>query len=240
MNPRARDELPKQAGKVQSRINAITRTEKHVVKFQLERRHLEHALDELARRDRHIAAALEQVGYPEERRMGEPSYEHFLRIIAGQQLSVKAAATIFGRLETALEGDFQPERVLGMDDGTLRRLGLSRQKIGYARGLSEAVMDGSLVPAALVELPDEEVIEQITRMKGFGRWSAEMFLLFALGRPDVWPADDLGIQAGLHRLKNMRARPDRKRTDAVARPWRPFRGAAAIFVWHYHSNAPMA
>lgn len=210
------------------------------VKFQLTRRHLEQALDELSARDRHIAAALEQVGYPEERRKGQPSFEHFLRIIAGQQLSVKAAATIFGRLEAALEGRFDPVRVLELSDDELRALGLSRQKIGYARGLSEAVLDGSLAPAALADLPDDEVIEQVTRLKGFGRWSAEMFLLFALGRPDVWPADDLGIQAGLHRLKNMRARPDRKRTEAVARPWRPYRGAAAIFVWHYHSNAPMS
>lgn len=209
------------------------------VKFQLTRHHLEHALNELAGRDRHIAAGLEQVGYPDERRRGEPSFEHFLRIIAGQQLSVKAAATIFGRLETALDGDFQPKRVLAMSDDELRALGLSRQKTGYARGLSEAVLDGSLVPAALVDLPDEEVIERITRLKGFGRWSAEMFLLFALGRPDVWPADDLGIQAGLHKLKNMRSRPDRKKTEAVARRWRPYRGAAAIFVWHYYSNAPL-
>src|SRR6056297_3219328 len=122
------------------------------VTFQLTRRHLEAALDELAGRDRHVAAALEQVGYPEERRGGEPSFEHFLRIIAGQQLSVKAAATIFGRLETALDGKFQPERVLGMSDDELRALGLSRQKIGYARGLSEAVSEGALVPATLAEL----------------------------------------------------------------------------------------
>jgi len=208
------------------------------VKFQLTRHHLQSALDELAGRDRHIAAALEQVGYPEERRRGEPSFEHFLRIIAGQQLSVKAAATIFGRLDAALGGHFQPERVLDMDDEALRTIGFSRQKIGYARGLSEAVKDGSLVPTALADLPDDEVIEHITRLKGFGRWSAEMFLLFALGRPDVWPADDLGIQAGLHRLKNMRARPDRKRTEAVARRWRPYRSAAAIFIWHYYANAP--
>ncbi|MFU8877347.1 MAG: DNA-3-methyladenine glycosylase family protein [Wenzhouxiangellaceae bacterium] len=209
------------------------------MEFQLTRRHLVRALDELAARDRHIAQGLRLVGYPDERRRGEPSFEHLLRIIAGQQLSVKAAASIFGRLEAALEGDFQPERVLGMRDDELRSLGLSRQKIGYARGLSQAVLDGTLVPARLGELPDEQVIEQITALKGFGRWSAEMFLLFALGRPDVWPADDLGIQAGLHRLKNMRARPDRDRTEAVARRWRPFRGAAAIFVWHYYSNAPM-
>lgn len=209
------------------------------MKFQLTNKHLKRALDELSQRDRHIAAALEQVGYPAERRRGEPSYEHLLRIIAGQQLSVKAAATIFGRLEAALDGDFRPGNLLRMGDAELRTIGLSRQKIVYARGLSEAVLDGSLQPARLAELSDDEVIDRITRLKGFGRWSAEMFLLFALGRPDVWPADDLGIQAGLHRLKNMRARPDRKRAEAVARPWRPYRGAAAIFVWHYYANAPM-
>jgi DNA-3-methyladenine glycosylase II len=210
------------------------------VQFQLTDRHLRRALDHIAGRDRHMAAALEQVGYPAERRLGEPSYAHFLRIIVGQQLSVKAAATIFARFEAALDGDFQPDRVLAMGDDELRALGLSRQKIDYARGLSRAVLEGSLVPDALAELPDEEVMAQITRLKGFGRWSAEMFLLFSLGRPDVWPADDLAIQAGIHRIKNMRKRPDRKRTDAVARPWRPYRGAAAIFVWHYYSNAPMA
>lgn len=209
------------------------------MEFELTAGHLENALDEIARRDKHIAAALKVVGYPAERRMGKPSFEHFLRIIVGQQLSVKAAATIFGRFEAALEGDFQPKRVLKMNDEELRALGLSRQKIGYARGLSQAVLQGSLVPTALAELPDDAVMDQITRLKGFGRWSAEMFLLFSLGRPDVWPADDLAIQAGLHRIKNMRKRPDRKKADAVARPWRPYRGAAAIFVWHYYSNAPM-
>jgi DNA-3-methyladenine glycosylase II len=208
--------------------------------FQLTRRHLEQALDRVATKDRHIAAALEQVGYPAERRLDEPSYRHFVRIIVGQQLSVKAAATIFGRLEAAMDADFTPGRLLAMSDAELRGLGLSHQKIGYARGLSNAVLEGRLVPSALSDLPDEDVIEQITRLKGFGRWSAEMFLLFSLGRPDVWPADDLAIQAGLHRLKNMRARPDRKRADAVARPWRPYRGAVAIFVWHYYSNPPLA
>lgn len=209
------------------------------MKFQLTRAHLRTALDELAERDRHIAAGLERVGYPKPRRGGGPRFETLLRTIVGQQLSVKAAATIYSRVEEALEHEADPSRLLRLDDETLRAAGLSRQKVAYARSLAEAVVDGSLDPAGLEKLGDEEVIERITALKGFGRWSAEMFLLFALGRPDVWPADDLGIQAGLHRLKNMRARPDRKRTEAVARPWRPYRGAAAIFVWHYHSNAPM-
>lgn len=207
--------------------------------FQLTRAHLVSALDELAERDRHIAAGLERVGYPEERRGGGPRFETLLRTIVGQQLSVKAAATIYARVEEAMAHEADPSRLLALDGDRLRAAGLSRQKIAYARGLAEAVLDGSLDPAGLAKLDDEEVIARVTALKGFGRWSAEMFLLFALGRPDVWPADDLGIQAGLHRLKNMRARPDRKRTEAVARPWRPYRGAAAIFVWHYYSNAPM-
>jgi len=209
------------------------------LEFELTRRHIVSALDHIAAKDKHVATALEQVGYPAERRLGEPSYAHFLRIIVGQQLSVKAAATIFGRVEAALGEDCQPERLLALSDTDLRALGLSHQKIGYARGLSSAVLEGRLRPTALAELPDDAVIEKITALKGFGRWSAEMFLLFSLGRPDVWPADDLAIQAGLHRMKNMRARPDRKRTDAVARRWRPYRGAMAIFVWHYYSNAPL-
>ncbi|AKS43018.1 DNA-3-methyladenine glycosylase family protein [Wenzhouxiangella marina] len=215
------------------------RTRETAQDFQLTRAHLESALDEIARRDPHIAKALEAVGYPEERRRGGPSFEHFLRIIVGQQLSVKAAATIFGRVETALDGDFQPERILAMNDEELRAMGLSRQKIGYARSLSEAVLDGQLNPAELASLPDEEIVERITRVKGFGRWSAEMFLLFSLGRPDVWPADDLAIQAGLHRLKGLPERPNRKETDALGEAWRPYRGAVAVFIWHYYSNAPL-
>ena len=209
------------------------------MEFQLTRRHLERALDRLAEKDRHIALALKQAGYPEERRQGEPSFEHLLRILVGQQLSVKAAASIFGRLEKALGGELQPQRVLDLSDEGLRSLGLSRQKIAYARGLSEAVLAGRLVPAALVDKPDEAVVAEITRLKGFGRWSAEMFLLFSLGRPDVWPADDLAIQAGLQRIKKLGDRPDRRQADALAEPWRPDRGAAAIFVWHFYANAPV-
>jgi len=209
------------------------------MEFQLTQDHLASALDAIARRDRQIAAALDRVGYPPERRNGEPSFENFLKIIVGQQLSVKAAATIFGRVRAALDGDFCPVRFLAMDDETLRALGLSRQKIGYARGLATAVHEGSLVPSGLAALPDEVVVEQITRIKGFGRWSAEMVLLFSLGRPDVWPADDLAIRVGLQRLKEMPERPDRRLADAMAEPWRPHRSAVAIFVWHYYSNAPL-
>lgn len=210
------------------------------MKFQLTQDDLASALDTIASRDPQIAAALDCVGYPPERRSGEPSFENFLKIIVGQQLSVKAAGTIFGRLRAALDSDFCPSRFLALDDETLRGLGLSRQKIGYARGLASGVTDGSLEPSGLADLSDEAVVEQITRIKGFGRWSAEMVLLFSLGRPDVWPADDLAIRAGLQRLKAMPERPDRRLADALAEPWRPQRSAVAIFLWHYYSNAPLA
>ncbi|MEE4295019.1 MAG: hypothetical protein V2J20_00185 [Wenzhouxiangella sp.] len=206
---------------------------------QLTRKHLRRALDALAADDADIAAALALVGYPEERRRGKPSFESFLRIIAGQQLSVKAAATIFGRIESALTGDFRPEMFQALSDEDLRAAGFSRQKIGYARGLCEAVSGGAIELEGLSRLSDEDVIRQITALKGFGRWSAEMVLLFSLGRPDVWPADDLAIQAGVQRLKNLPERPDRRQTDALAETWRPHRGAAAIFIWHYYSNAPL-
>jgi len=207
--------------------------------FKLTRRHLKQALDQLANKDRDIARALKEVGYPDERRRGEPSFENFVRIIAGQQLSVKAAATIFGRVETALQGNFQPDHFLSLSDSELRAAGFSRQKIAYARGLSEAVIEQRLDPSGLAALPDDHVVEKITALKGFGRWSAEMFLLFSLGRPDVWPADDLAIQAGVQRLKGLSERPNRRQTDALAEKWRPHRGSVAIFIWHYYANAPL-
>jgi len=218
--------------KIDSEIGAI-------LTFQLTQKHLESALKEIATRDSDIALAIDQVGYPTERRQGEPSFENLLRIIVGQQLSVKAAATIFGRVQTALEGRFEPEHVLRMRDEELRALGLSRPKIRYLRGLCDAIVDGTLEPATLVDLSDEAVVEKITSLLGFGRWSAEMILLFSLGRPDVWPADDLAIQAGLHRLKKLPERPKRRQTDQIAEPWRPYRGAVAIFVWHYYATTPM-
>lgn len=209
------------------------------MEFQLKQSDLKRALDQVALVDSDIARAINKVGYPEERRTGSPSFAHFLRIIVGQQLSVKAAATIYGRVSDALGGDIQPQALLERSTEELRALGLSRPKIGYARGLAQAVMDGSLEPDALVHLGDEEVVEKITAMKGFGRWSAEMFLLFCLGRPDVWPADDLAIQAGVQGIKGLNQRPNRKQTDALAEPWRPHRGAVAIFVWHYYAKAPL-
>jgi len=207
------------------------------MKYQLTTKNIKMALNEVAKTDQDIRKALKVVGYPAQRRSGGPSYEHLLRILVGQQLSVKAAGTIYGRVEAAM-GEVIPENFLSKSDEDLRGFGLYRQKIDYGQCLSRAVLDG-FKPKDLVKKSDEDVLEIITGLRGFGRWSAEMFLMFSLGRLDIWPADDLAIQEGVKRLKGLKERPRQKEMDAIGEIWRPHRGSVAIFIWHYYSNAPM-
>ena len=129
-------------------------------------------------------------------------------------------------------------RMVAAEFDALRACGFSRQKQGYARSLCELVLSGQL---DLERLPDddEEAIAHLTRIKGIGRWSAEIYLLFAEGRSDIWPAGDLAVQAGLHRILGLSARPSERETRALAESWRPWRGAAAIFTWHCYNNAAL-
>ena len=128
-----------------------------------------------------------------------------------------------------------PERLLASQIDELRACGLSRQKQGYARSLCELVVSGDLDFTAL-PADDEDAIAELTRIKGIGRWSAEIYLLFAEGRADIWPAGDLAVQAGLHKILGLDARPNEKLTRELAESWRPHRGAAAIFTWHCYNN----
>jgi len=191
-------------------------------------------LDSVAALEPKIAHALQRAGYPEPR-IRATGYATLLRTIVGQQVSVAAAASVWTKLEALLGPDIPPEKLLAADFEALRACGFSRQKQGYARSLCELVVSGEL---ALDALPadDEEAIAELTRIKGIGRWSAEIYLLFAEGRPDIWPAGDLAVQAGLGKLLRMDARPDEKATRALAEPWRPHRGAMAIFTWHCYNN----
>lgn len=195
---------------------------------------LRSGLDAIARIEPSIARALEVAGYPEPR-IRPTGYATLLRTIVGQQVSVAAAASVWTRLETLLGEGIRPETLLAAEFEALRGCGLSRQKQGYARSLCELVMAGSLdfdgLPA-----DDEEAIAQLVRIKGIGRWSAEVYLLFAEGRPDIWPAGDLAVQAGLHKLLRLNERPSEKLTRELAEGWRPHRGAAAIFTWHCYNN----
>ena len=195
---------------------------------------LKQGLDAIAASDLRIARALDLAGYPQPR-IRSAGHETLLRTIVGQQVSVAAAASVWNRLEALLGEGIPPETLLAADFDALRGCGLSRQKQGYARSLCELVVSGTLDLDALPD-DDEEAIAELTRIKGIGRWSAEIYLLFAQGRPDIWPAGDLGVQAGLHKLLTLDVRPSEKQARALAQDWRPHRGAAAIFTWHCLGN----
>jgi DNA-3-methyladenine glycosylase II len=191
-------------------------------------------LDHAGRANAMLAAAIGRVGYPEPR-IRTRGWHTLLRTIVGQQVSVAAAASVWARLEALLGQDMMPHDVLSASFDDLRACGLSRQKQGYARSLCELVAAGDIAFDALPD-DDEAAIALLTQIKGIGRWSAEIYLLFAEGRPDIWPAGDLAVQAGLGKLLSLDARPDERTTREVAEIWRPHRGAVAIFTWHCYNN----
>ncbi len=194
-------------------------------------------LDTVAAIEPAIARALDIAGYPETR-IRDRGYTTLLRTIVGQQVSVAAAASVWNKLEAALGTGCAPDALIAADFESLRACGLSRQKQGYARSLAELVVSGGL---DLDNLPqdDEAAIAELVRIKGIGRWSAEIYLLFAEGRPDIWPAGDLAVQAGIGRILGLEARPSEKETRLLADPWSPHRGAVAIFTWHTYNNAAL-
>jgi DNA-3-methyladenine glycosylase II len=192
------------------------------------------SLDALATREPGFAAALVRHGRPEPR-LSEPGATSLLRTIVGQQVSVAAARSMWAKLEAGFGAPPDLARIVGASDEQLRAAGLSRQKAGYARSLAALTLSGEL---DLANLPadDEEAIALLTRIKGIGRWSAEIYLLFAEGRGDVWPAGDLAVQVEIGRLLGLPERPSEKRLRELAEAWRPHRGAAAVLAWHSYNN----
>jgi len=177
----------------------------------------------------------------EERRRGRPAeaYGALLRSIVGQQLSTKAAATIYGRL-AALFDDAAPTpgALLAVDPDELRAVGLSRNKASYLRSLAERVISGELELNRLTDLPDEEVAAQLTAVKGLGPWTAHMFLIFHLGRPDVLPVGDLGVRRGAQLAFGMQELPTPAELTEMAEPWRPHRSLASLYLWRSLDNEP--
>jgi DNA-3-methyladenine glycosylase II len=167
------------------------------------------------------------------------AYGALLRSIVGQQLSTKAARTIYGRMLELFGGHAPtPKQLLAADPEQIRAAGLSRPKINYLRDLAQHVEDGELELERLEELPDEEVIEQLTAVKGIGEWSAHMFLMFHLGRPDVLPVGDQGIRNAIRAQYRLRKIPDAQRMEKIARPWRPYRTLACLYLWSSLDNKP--
>jgi DNA-3-methyladenine glycosylase II len=167
------------------------------------------------------------------------AYGALLRSIVGQQLSTKAAATIYGRMLELFGGHAPtPKQLLEADPDTIRAAGLSRPKIAYLRDLAQHVEEGTLELERLPDLPDEEVSAQLTAIKGLGQWTADMFLMFHLGRPDVLPVGDQGIRRAVMVEYRLRKLPDAKRLEKLAKPWRPHRTLACLYLWSSLDNAP--
>jgi DNA-3-methyladenine glycosylase II len=190
-------------------------------------------IDALAEIEPGFARALGHAGYPEPR-IRNPGYTTLLRTIVGQQVSVAAATSIWNKLEANF-GEGCPATVIAAAEfDALRACGLSGQKQGYAKSLAQLVIDGDLKFDAL-PVDDEEAITLLTKVKGIGRWSAEIYLLFAEGRRDIWPAGDLAVQEAVGRIMDLPERPKEKQTRELAKRWSPHRGAAAIFSWHCYN-----
>lgn len=200
--------------------------------------HLRRALDALAAADPDVARAIARLGYPEPR-IRPPGFATLLRIITAQQISTKAAAAIQARLDAAMGGEADPLAYLALGEPALRACGLSARKIIYGRTLARTVAEGRLDLDALALAPDEAVIEALTALPGFGRWSAEIYLLFALQRLDILPADDLALQVGFQRLKNLPERPKAKAFRTAAETWAPWRGAGSILLWRVYGAATL-
>ena len=206
--------------------------------YQLASADISHALDALASEHERIARALAQVGYPEERRR-DHSFATLARIVVGQQVSVAAAASITRKLVDTLGGDLTAASVLNCPEEHLRSAGLSRQKVSYMQSLATAEASGQLSLTTLPTLPDDDAAAAITAIKGFGEWSAHMYLMFSLGRPDIWPVGDLAVREGFKRIQGLEDRPTAAQLKPLGEPYRPYRSALAMLCWRFCTAEPL-
>lgn len=196
----------------------------------------------LMRRDPILGDAIKRIGPCG---MAARQHSHHLtalvRAIVSQQLSSKAAATIFGRFAALFPADvpLSADAIAELSDQQMRSVGLSAQKLSYMRDLSARVLDGRLNLDELETLPDDDVVERLTAVRGFGQWTAEMFLMFRLHRPDILPVGDLGIVNAVQRLYDLRERPNAKRLTEIGDAWRPYRSVACWYLWQSLSHPAM-
>ena len=198
---------------------------------------LSQSLKALAEREEAFAKVLDTHGHPEPRAMA-PGVETLLRTIVGQQVSVQAARSMWNKLAAKFGQPVDLKALLVASDEEMREAGMSRQKAGYLRSLAGLVLSGELDLAHLPE-DDEEAIAELIKIKGIGRWSAEIYLLFAEGRHDVWPAGDLAVQIEIGKLMGLDSKPTEKQLRELAEAWRPHRGAAAVLAWHSYNAPPL-
>ena len=193
-------------------------------------------LDELAAKDSDVKSGLDLVGYPEPR-LRPQGFETLLAIILGQQISTKASASIRRRLDEVWK-DKTYQSFFEIKDETLSRVGFSWRKIEYSKDIAHSIGDGTLDIDNLPMLSDEEVIAQLMKLRGIGLWSAEIYCMFSLGRPDIFPGDDLALQESLRLLKSLKKRPAGKQSRELTANWSPWRSAGSLFLWKYYRGAP--
>ena len=192
------------------------------------------AVKALAERDGDLARVVSDFGRPP-RWVRQPGFATLVLLILEQQVSLASAQATYDRLEAAC-GGVQPGAVLGLGDDALKGAGLSRQKARYVRLLAEAVDEGALELDGLHTLADDDVRAQLTRITGIGEWTADIYLLSALQRADVWPAKDLALQVAAYEIKGLDGRPDHVALGEIGEVWRPYRTVAARILWHYYLN----
>ena len=203
----------------------------------MDQRTLTRSLNTLAKRDEALKEALAVYGKPTPRQRPE-GFETFVNTVVAQQISTHAASAIMGRVKKLLPR-CTPRMLLKASETDLRAAGLSFRKIEYLQGLAEAELSGALGIKTLGSLSDEEAIERIVQLRGFGRWSAEIYLMFSLDRRDIFPADDLALQVALGRLRKLDRRPTASESRKLTESWAPYRTAASLFLWHYYQGQPL-
>lgn len=184
----------------------------------------------LLKSDPVLAEVIKKVGALEERK----SQNYFLDLIESiisQQLSIKAAGTIWKRFQNLFRGDITAEKVLKTDDQKIRDCGISWAKISYIKDLAKHTKESTLMFEKFDEMGDEEIAVELVRVKGIGRWTAEMFLMFAMGRPDIFSYGDLGIRKGVMRLYGMKSEPTVKQAEKISEKWKPYRTYGCRYVW---------
>jgi DNA-3-methyladenine glycosylase II len=193
-------------------------------------------LDALAKLDPDLQRGLELVRYPKPR-IRVQGFETFLSTIVSQQISTEAAASIMRRVQ-ALLPSMEAQEVLRLPAGALRAAGLSGRKVEYVEALARAIDENRFEISRLAEMEDQAVIEAITALRGFGAWSAEIYLMFSLQRSDIFPAGDLAIRVALQKLKRIDNKLSEKQAREMVASWAPYRSAGSLFLWHYYRGAP--
>src|SRR3979490_2798835 len=206
------------------------------VALQLTTDSLAEGVAELSRRDPHLAAVVARHGAPPlwDR---PPGFETLVQIILEQQISLSAGRAAYGRLER-LAGAVMPERVAALSEADLRGAGVTRQKSAYIRELAQAIVAGEFDPDALAALDDNDARAALIKLRGVGAWTANIYLLMALGRADIWPSGDLALVTAIREVKRMRSLPSVERIEHITRAWSPWRAVAARLLWHHYLSTP--